>query len=87
MIQQIDNQEVLTARQAMQKYDKKYIGFFVVKQNMRNPDFEEGHVIFLADSYIEGLDESMDSDDNIGVLRGYDVNEPAEVGGLEVVWR
>ena len=87
MIQQIDNREVMTVREAMRKYSGNYIGLVVVKQNLRSPDFEEGYVLFLADSYNEGLEECMGIDQNISVLKGYAVEEPVEVGGLEVVWR
>jgi len=87
MIRYLDNKEVLTAREAMHGFSENYIGFVVVEQNLRNPDFERGYVLFLADTYNEGLEESTDSDFNISVLRGYEVDEPVEVGGLEVVWR
>ena len=87
MIQHINNRGVITAREAMHSYPANYIGFVVTKQNLRSPDFEEGYVEFLADSYDEGLDECMGIDLNVSVLRGYEVDEPVEVGGLEVVWR
>ena len=87
MISFVDNQEIITAREAMHIYSENYIGFVVVEQNLRSPDFEKGYVLFLAETYNEGLEECIDSDLNISILRGYDVNEPVEVGGLEVVWR
>ena len=87
MIQQIDNPEVITAREAMRKYSTHYIGFVIIEQNMRSPDDEKGYVLFLADDYYEAMEECVDIDLNIGVLRGYGVDEPVEVGGLEVVWR
>jgi len=87
MINYIDDQEIITTREAMHNYSEYYIGFVIVKQNLRSPDFEEGYVIFTTDTYNEGLEESIDSDLNISILRGYEVDEPVEVGGLEVVWR
>ena len=87
MIQHIDNQEVVTVLEAMHKYAEYFIGFVIVEQNLRNPYQERGYVLFLADTYDEGLDESMDIDLDISVLRGSSVDEPVEVGGLEVVWR
>jgi hypothetical protein len=87
MIQQINNPEVVTARDAMRKYSGNYIGLVVVKQNLRSPDSEEGYVLFLADSYNEGLEECMGIDQNISVLKGYAVVEPIDVGGLEIIWR
>jgi len=87
MIQYIDNKDVVTAREAMHIYSQNYIGFVVVEQNLRSPDFEEGYVLFLADSYNEGLEECLETDMNISILRGYEINEPVEVGGLEVIWR
>jgi len=40
MIQQIDNPEVITAREAMRKYSTHYIGFVIVEQNMRSRGYE-----------------------------------------------
>ena len=87
VIQHMDDQEVMSAREAMHKYSTNYIGFAVIEQNLRNPNAEKGHILFLADTYDEGLDECMCIDLNISVLRGLEVDEPVEVGGLEVVWR
>ena len=87
MIQQINNEETITVQEAMRLYSEYFIGFVIVEQNLRNPYEEKGYVLFLADTYDEGLDESLDIDLDISVLRGYSVDEPVEVGGLEVVWR
>jgi len=87
VIQQIDNKEIITVQEAMREYSEYFIGFVIVEQNLRNPYDEKGYVLFLADSYDEGLDECIDMDLDISVLRGYSVDEPVEVGGLEVVWR
>jgi len=87
MIKQIDNKEIMTVQEAMREYSEYFIGFVIVEQNLKNPYEEKGYVLFLADTYDEGLDESMDIDLDISVLRGYSVDEPVEVGGLEVVWR
>jgi hypothetical protein len=87
MVQRVNAPEVMTAREAMRKYATHYIGFVVIEQNLRNPDFEKGYILFLSDTYNEGLYECSDMDLNVGVLRGYDVDEPVEVGGLEVVWK
>ena len=87
MIQQIDIKETITVQEAMREYSEYFIGFVIVEQNLKNPYEEKGYVLFLADTYDEGLDESMDIDLDISVLRGYSVDEPVEVGGLEVVWR
>ena len=51
MIQQIDNQEVVTVQEAMHKYSEYFIGFVIVEQNLRNPYKEKGYVLFLADTY------------------------------------
>jgi len=87
MIQQIDGKEIISVQEAMREYSEFFIGFVIVEQNLRNPYEEKGYVLFLADTYDEGLDECMDMDLDISVLRGYSVDEPVEVGGLEVVWR
>jgi len=87
MIQQINDKEIMTVQEAMQEYSEFFIGFVIVEQNLRNPYEEKGYVLFLADTYDEGLDESIDMDLDISVLRGYSVEEPVEVGGLEIVWR
>jgi len=87
MIQQIDNKEIKTVQDVMREYSEYFIGFVIVEQNLRNPYEEKGYVLFLADTYDEGLDKSMEIDLDISVLRGYSVDEPVEVGGLEVVWR
>ena len=87
MVQQIDDKEIITVQEAMREYSEYFIGFVIVEQNLRNPYDEKGYVLFLADTYDEGLDESMDFELDISVLRGYSVDEPVEVGGLEVVWR
>ena len=87
MIQHIDNKKLITVQEAMREYSEYFIGFVIVEQNLRNPYDEKGYVLFLADSYDEGLDECIKMDLDISVLRGYSVDEPVEVGGLEVVWR
>jgi len=87
MIQHINNKEIIAVQDAMSKYAEYFIGFVIIEQNLRNPYEEKGYVLFLADTYDEGLDESTDSELDISVLRGYSVDEPVEVGGLEVVWR
>jgi len=87
MIKYLNDNTVITAREAMHNYSENYIGFVVVTQNLRSPDFEKGYVLFITDTYNEGLEECIDSDLNISILRGYEVDEPVEVGGLEVVWR
>ena len=87
MIQQIDNKEIKTVQDVMREYSEYFIGFVIVEQNLKNPYEEKGYVLFLADTYDEGLDESMDLELDISVLRGYSVDDPVEVGGLEVVWR
>ena len=85
MIQQIDGKEIISVQEAMREYSEFFIGFVIVEQNLRNPYEEKGYVLFLADTYDEGLDECMEMDLDISVLRGYSVDEPVEVGGLEVV--
>lgn len=87
MIQYVATHDVMSAREAIQGNSNNYIGFAVIEQNLRHPNSERGYILFLADTYDEGLDECMRIDLNISVLRGLNVNEPVEVGGLEVVWR
>jgi len=85
VIQHIDNKRIITVQEAMREYSDYFIGFVIVEQNLKSPYEEKGYVLFLADTYDEGLDECMEMDLDISVLRGYSVDEPVEVGGLEVV--
>jgi len=82
----IDNREILTAREAKEKYENYYIGFFTTEWHV-NFDFAKGNVVYLFDSENEGYQiarEYLERKEWISVLRGYGVKE---VGGVEILWK
>ena len=84
----IDSREILTAREAKEKYEKYYIGFVITEVNMQNPDFMKGYVAYLFNSYDEGMKFAAEKREYIKlcITRGYAVclNEPFEIGGIEI---
>jgi hypothetical protein len=89
MAQIIDCKDILTTSEARRKYRRNYIGFITTEQNLENPDFCRGYVEYLFTSQTEGLKLARDlrPSKRISVLRGYGVQEPIEIGGIEVTWQ
>jgi hypothetical protein len=88
-MQVVDSKDIITTREARKKYNQNYIGFITTEQNLENPDFCKGYVEYLFFSLSEGLKLASELRPNkrISVLRGYGVQEPQEIGGIEVVCR
>jgi hypothetical protein len=76
----IDDKEIMTCREAMEKYDKYYIGFVTTERNYDDPDNEKGYVVCIMDAYDEGFTIPRKTSDGrfISIMSGY------AVGGTEI---
>ena len=83
MVMKVDDHEVMTSREAMEKYEKYFIGFVTIEQNLSDPDNEIGYVIYIMDTYDEGfsIPRRTESNQFIAVMPGYAVGG-TEIGGV-----
>ena len=80
MVKLIADKEIMTCREAMEKYENYYIGFVITEQNLNDPDNEKGYAVCIMDSYDEGFTIPRRTDDGqfITIMSGY------SVGGTEI---
>ena len=83
MVKMIENMEIISSREAMEKYEAYYIGFVTTNQNFSDPDNEMGYVVFIMDTYDEGfaVPRKTDNDQFIAIMPGYAVGG-TEIGGV-----
>ena len=82
-VKKIDEKEIITTREAKEKYEKHHMGFVVTEPKIEDPDNEKGYVVCLLDSYDEGFKISRKTGDGkfISILSGYAVGG-TEIGGV-----
>ena len=80
MVRNIADRKIVTCREAMEKYEKYYIGFVTTEDNVTDPDNEKGYVVCIMDTYDEGYTFSRETDEGqfISIMPGY------AVGGTEI---
>ena len=86
MIRKLEDRVVMTAREAREKHEGYYIGFYVTSKNLMNPDKTTGYVVYLADSKDEIYKESDYKENRrfISILTGHAVGG-IEIGGVQFV--
>jgi len=84
-VKKIDDQEIITTREAKEKYKQYHIGFVITEPKIEDPDNEKGYVVCILDSYNEGFTIPRKTDDGafISIMPGYSVGG-TELGGIYI---